>query len=276
MLLLVPTAAIVIEPVEPDSVPPPERVCVAVKVLAPSVASKLNMPGNKTLSEIYAANPITTIENDDLVYISRSTSDKAINGEDMIAQFSALASGVTSVALSAPAIFTVGGSPVTSTGTLALSLATQSANKVWAGPTSGSAAAPSFRSLVSADIPSPTMYAVFGHTDGNTNALVLGVSIDGVTFEPIGNGIPWLPPAGSVRDPSAFFYAPTGEWIIAYTHGDPGVGDFYYSTLGICKTRDGVTFEYLGEITFPGSVNSTHPTPGVCRSFVPSITSAVR
>lgn len=61
---------------------------------------------------------------------------------------------VTSVALSAPGIFSVSGSPVTTTGTLALALATQTANLVWAGPGSGSAATPTFRSLVALDIPS--------------------------------------------------------------------------------------------------------------------------
>jgi hypothetical protein len=60
---------------------------------------------------------------------------------------------VTSVALSAPAQFTVAGSPITSAGTLALSWATQTANLVFAGPTTGSAAVPGFRSLVVADIP---------------------------------------------------------------------------------------------------------------------------
>lgn len=61
---------------------------------------------------------------------------------------------VTSVALTAPAsILSVSGSPITSSGTLALSLATQSANSIWAGPTSGSAAIPTFRSLVNADLP---------------------------------------------------------------------------------------------------------------------------
>lgn len=59
---------------------------------------------------------------------------------------------VTSVGLSMPSIFTVTGSPVTSSGTLTASLATQSANKVFAGPTTGSAAAPSFRDLVIADV----------------------------------------------------------------------------------------------------------------------------
>lgn len=60
---------------------------------------------------------------------------------------------VSSVALSAPAIFSVGGSPVTTTGTLALSLANESANLVWAGPATGSADAPTFRALVAADVP---------------------------------------------------------------------------------------------------------------------------
>lgn len=61
---------------------------------------------------------------------------------------------VTSVGLSAPAIFSVSGSPVTASGMLALSLANASANTVFAGPTSGGAATPTMRALVAADIPS--------------------------------------------------------------------------------------------------------------------------
>lgn len=60
---------------------------------------------------------------------------------------------VTSVGLSLPGIFSVSGSPVINTGTLTGTLVTQSANLVWAGPTTGSAAAPTFRSLVTADFP---------------------------------------------------------------------------------------------------------------------------
>ena len=60
---------------------------------------------------------------------------------------------VTSVALTAPtAEFDVTGSPVTTSGTLALAWDNQSANLVFAGPASGSAATPSFRSLVIADL----------------------------------------------------------------------------------------------------------------------------
>lgn len=62
--------------------------------------------------------------------------------------------GVTSVALAAPSdILTVSGSPVTSTGTLTLTKVNQTANFVFAGPTSGGSAAPTFRALVSADLP---------------------------------------------------------------------------------------------------------------------------
>jgi len=64
---------------------------------------------------------------------------------------------VTSVALadaSSSPIYSISGSPVTSSGTLTLTLSTQSANTVFAGPTTGAAAQPTFRALVSADIPS--------------------------------------------------------------------------------------------------------------------------
>ena len=63
---------------------------------------------------------------------------------------------VTSVGLSLPNIFSVSGSPVTASGTLSASLATQAANYVWAGPTTGSDASPTFRALVASDIPSLT------------------------------------------------------------------------------------------------------------------------
>lgn len=59
---------------------------------------------------------------------------------------------VTSVGLSLPAIFSVSGSPVTTSGTLTATLASQSQNLVWASP-NGSSGAPTFRALVQGDIP---------------------------------------------------------------------------------------------------------------------------
>jgi hypothetical protein len=69
-------------------------------------------------------------------------------------EISGLAGGtVTSVGLSLPDIFTVSGSPVTSTGTLSATLASQTQNHVFAAPASGGNGAPAFRALAAADIP---------------------------------------------------------------------------------------------------------------------------
>ena len=75
---------------------------------------------------------------------------------------------VTSVGLSLPSIFTVTGSPVTTSGTLTATLATETANYVFAGPTSGAASAPSFRALVSTDIPALSYQSVAAPTTVTT------------------------------------------------------------------------------------------------------------
>lgn len=54
---------------------------------------------------------------------------------------------VTSVALTVPSILSVAGSPITTNGTLAVTLATQSANTFFTGPASGGAATPTFRTV---------------------------------------------------------------------------------------------------------------------------------
>lgn len=66
---------------------------------------------------------------------------------------------VTSVALNMPAIFAVGGSPITTSGTFAVTFNTQSANTMLMGPTSGGAATPAFRSMVAADLPNTAVTA---------------------------------------------------------------------------------------------------------------------
>lgn len=85
---------------------------------------------------------------------------------------------VTSVGLTLPSIFSVTGSPVTTSGTLAASLATQSVGSVWAGPATGPAAAPSFRALVFSDLPSIDHGALTGlgdddHTQYHTDSRAL-------------------------------------------------------------------------------------------------------
>lgn len=65
---------------------------------------------------------------------------------------------VTSVSLALPNIFNVTGSPVISSGTLTGTFVNQTANRVFAGPTSGGPGVPTFRALVAADIPSLGSY----------------------------------------------------------------------------------------------------------------------
>lgn len=75
---------------------------------------------------------------------------------------------VTSVGIALPGIFTVSGSPVTGIGTLTAVLAAQTANLVFAGPTTGSAAAPTFRAIVIGDL--PTSAYVLGTSTATTQA----------------------------------------------------------------------------------------------------------
>lgn len=114
--------------------------------------------GGSLISSVLTA--MTTIVDDETVKVEIFRSLSPIIRAD--AEFSVImcdadtggTSGVvSSVALSMPAEFSVAGSPITSTGTLTVSKANQSANLVFAGPSSGGAAAPTFRALVAADVP---------------------------------------------------------------------------------------------------------------------------
>jgi hypothetical protein len=79
------------------------------------------------------------------------------DGSDYFSGRGTISSGgsgtVTNVSMTVPSRQTVTGSPVTSSGTLAVTDNTQSANTFFRGPTSGSAATPSFGVIVSADLP---------------------------------------------------------------------------------------------------------------------------
>jgi len=68
-------------------------------------------------------------------------------------QFSSSSLGAVNISLAVPSWQSVSGSPVTGAGTFTITDNTQSANRVFAGPATGSAAAPTFRALVVADLP---------------------------------------------------------------------------------------------------------------------------
>jgi lysophospholipase L1-like esterase len=112
---------------------------------------------------------------------------------------------VTSVGLSAPGIFSVSGSPVTASGTLALALASQGANTVLAGPASGAAAAPGFRGLVSADLPV------------GSASQIGGVMVDGVTITATGGVISAVGGGTTISD--TYIVGDFSKWTAAKARG---------------------------------------------------------
>lgn len=93
---------------------------------------------------------------------------------------------VVSVAMTVPSILNLAGSPITDSGTFVVTLAAQSANLVFAGPSSGASASPSFRAMASNDLPANlTGYTGSGGTfSGPTilNPTISGGTISGATI----------------------------------------------------------------------------------------------
>lgn len=141
------------------------------------------------------------------------TSSRApvVRGSSFVDQDGNPATGgtVTSVALSMPAIFSVAGSPVTTTGTFTVTLASQAQNTVFAAP-DGSAGAPSFRALVASDIPSLSgVYIPLSIIDAKGDLIVgtaadtparLGVGANGTVLTADSGetaGVKWAASAGA-------------------------------------------------------------------------------
>lgn len=98
---------------------------------------------------------------------------------------------VSSVGLTVPPDLSVSGSPVTSSGTLAISRNTQSANQFLAGPSSGAAAVPAYRAIVAGDIPQLTgaqMPALTGDVTSAAGTAATTLAASGVTAGSYGSG----------------------------------------------------------------------------------------
>ena len=93
---------------------------------------------------------------------------------------------VTSVAMTVPSgVFTITGTPITTSDTLQVGLVNQLANTVWAGPTSGAEDVPTFRGLVSDDIPSLDASKI---ASGTLSVSRGGTGVTTLTGLVIGNG----------------------------------------------------------------------------------------
>jgi hypothetical protein len=73
---------------------------------------------------------------------------------------------VTSIGVTVPSFLSVSPATITTSGTFTITLATKSANLVFAGPTSGGAATPTFRSLVAGDLPGGSITNTVTNSDG--------------------------------------------------------------------------------------------------------------
>jgi hypothetical protein len=121
-----------------------------------------------------------------------------------IPAWSSGATGVTSVGLALPSIFSVSGSPVTSTGTLTGTLTTQAANTFFVGPLSGAAATPTFRTvgideLSDVVITAPATNQVVSYNGTNwVNTSIIGTNASGnIGVVPSGGGTAWTLISGS-------------------------------------------------------------------------------
>lgn len=162
---------------------------------------------------------------------------------------------VTSVGLADGIVFSVTGSPVTSSGTLQLNLLTQSANAVFVGPASGGPATPTFRALVAADLSALIVPIANGGTNSNTalsnNRIMVSSAGKIVEAAALTNGQLLIGSTGAAPVAAGLTAGPGISIInsagsITITNSSPGVGTLDPGLIG-----DGVD----GAVTI--SVNTT-------------------
>jgi hypothetical protein len=240
----------------------------------------LNLTGNKAKNfrlEDYADNTAPTSNFVGRMIYTTTGTDRIefYNGSSWVklAHYDELASGsVTSVGIAfdtaAGNVFGTTGSPVTSTGDITLTLDTQSPNYIFAGPsTGGTAAAPAFRALVAADIPS--LSSVYQPLDGDLTAIaaLAGTSgllkktaadtyeLDTTTYAPINNPVF----TGTVTIPTSIVFegASANDHETTLTLVDPTAD----RTVTIPDASGTVAlFDGSGNLTVPGNLTVSGDT----------------
>ena len=147
---------------------------------------------------------------------------------------------VSSVALSLPAaVFDIAGSPVTGSGTLAVTFDNQSANTFLAGPASGSAAAPTFRAA---------------HT---TKAFATGMDVTGgatVYFWPA------LTDASEDRVKAPYPHAVTLDEVNCFASAAPGGSETATVVIGVGACASGLNYTTKATCAISGSSQTCTPS----------------
>tara|TARA_B110001454_G_scaffold219111_1_gene250053 strand:- start:56878 stop:59235 length:2358 start_codon:yes stop_codon:yes gene_type:complete len=125
--------------------------------VAPTNYVRTGTNGSATLPSV-SGNPASGLTAGQIWYDSVANVIKYYDGSTKTLGTS---SGLSSVGLTLPSIFTVTGSPLTANGAISATLANQNANLFFAGPSSGGAAAPTFRAIASSDLPTTGASGMF-------------------------------------------------------------------------------------------------------------------
>jgi hypothetical protein len=146
----------------------------------------------------------------------------------------------------------VSGSPLVANGTITGTLATQAANAVFVGPTSGSAAAPTFRSLVSADV---AVAGTLSNSTTGTSAGLNGVNMaslpTGIIANTTGTGVPFSATYSYVTSLFSFCFGP--ELL--------GADGNCHTPVNTFNTRNGAVTLIAADVNSVGSItNSTSGT----------------
>lgn len=204
------------------------------------------------------------------------------NTNEITAAVSGASGGtVTSVALadgSTTALYSISGSPVSVTGTLTFSLKTQTANLVLAGPSSGSAAQPGFRSLVLNDLPAIATTNLSDVSSGSFTGTPTGVTAPSpstvtVKYVRNGNAVTVMVPAVTGTSSSTAFtitatipaaIVPTTQQWHAVANIEDG-GTIAAAQYAVSLTAGVITFAKNGSTT--GFTNSS-TTKGISSTLV--------
>lgn len=184
---------------------------------------------------------------------------------------------VTSVAMTVPGgLFTVTGTPITTSGTLVVGLVNQLANKVFAGPVSGAESVPTFRSLVSDDIPNLDTSKITSGTLGVARGGTGAVTLTGVV---IGSGTTALSGVASTTPFQLFRVDAAGtgyEFVTVDYMSNPmtSLGDMIYgNAVGLPIRRSGnitTTKMFLSQ-TGDGSVSAAPQWSAVTAADVSAV-----
>lgn len=176
------------------------------------------------------------------------TNIKTVNGSSLLGSGDLVISGVTSVGLTVPSFLSVAGSPITSSGTLAVTLANQAINTTFHGPVSGSSAAPTFRSTDRRDLNS--IYTEIGTILTETWANLTAWSDVGTPVSAVSGGFLTLNGAASLST----------NYVKNNTYGNFNIekADFTWTevvgTIAV-SARGGLAFSLQGNVSsFPSSI----------------------